>query len=373
MRIVVKKKHIDYLLILILITAFFFSVYQAYGHVFYLPFFVLTGEQFTANLREETAVLTPYLEKGEDVKFGASGRQYGPVFLLVALFFIKIFGSVLEAEKAFLAVDWVFLVASFLICYFYVFGDRRQKIASFMLLFIIFFNHFSVHYQLMIKNVEFWEVFLIYLAFIFYTQHEKLLTGTAIALASMIKLTPMLFVFYFLLKDRKVFAYSIISLTAVMLFSHFTLGAEVGLLYIPLLAKSFFAKTTLAAGYFENNSIKGFLYRIFSGFQTTDDGYWFEPKAETTAIILYYIIALALLGYMAYFVIKAKWADEKDKLLAEFGLVALLMLLLSPLTSQEHMVILLVSYPAGLYLMLKYETKIWQKIIFCLSFILTGI
>ena len=222
-------------------------------------------------IEEEAAPLRVFLASGGSLTSN-NPRQYGPVFMFVMHPLLRVWGG--DPERLSHA-----LYALQLVCVAAAFGFTWMTLAPLMpvgltwvalaALAFLWLNFAPLYTILAVKNVETWELALISVALWAYTSGRRALAGFAVAAAGLIKLLPFAFLFYFLLRDRRAFAWGCASVLVLLLVGQALYGQQMGLGYLPNVARSA-AGNSFAMGWHENISLKGMIAKQIGFLQTTD-------------------------------------------------------------------------------------------------------
>lgn len=161
-------------------------------------------------------------------------RQYGPVFLFVLhpvykldlvdrtlLGYYSYFLGVLAVGAGFYATLLAIRTWA---------ASKGAKVSRPMLLALaLLWANFSPLYGVLaIKNVELWEPALISIAIAGMVRGRQWLTAWSIAAAALVKMLPLVFVPYLLLRDRKTLAYTAIALAVILTASQAAYGTAWG-------------------------------------------------------------------------------------------------------------------------------------------------
>lgn len=336
---------------------------------YYMPMKILTGDQLQ-QIKEEIAPLQRFLADGTPITL-ENPRQYGPVFLFLMLPMLAAELPFPVLEHALYAIAIICVLAAFGITCRTLFPDGCQwRARCFML--ILWFNFSALYHLLGTKNVETWELLLIAMTLYAVQNGKSWISGASVAAAALIKLLPLFFFLYLFLRDRRAFWHGCVVLVGILAVSHAVFGPAMGAWYLPGVVANGIGQDSFAATYFENNALKGVVYRLFSGFaRSAAHPYTFvlSPSAARAAFLMATVLQLALLGI----VVLLLWKRRKgDALFAEFGLVSAAMLLISPLAIWEYATLLLVAFSCGLYLLLAKQSTTVQKFLFIGSYLLLG-
>lgn len=338
----------------------------------YRPAFVFTGVEKFGQMREEMAPLQEYLLTGEPITL-QNPRQYGPVFLFVSMPFL-LFVQDNALEFSMLLVGYLAVFAAFILTYRLLKPKPPYQHTMLALLLVLWFNFGALYYMLGVKGVETWELALMVISLTMICAKRKFLAGTAIAAATLIKLLPGIFFLYLLIKERKAFWYGIGSLVGMLLLAQGFFGAAMGVQYLPLVITSGAGSQSWATSHFENNAIKGMVYKIFSGF-TPMEGYPYifilEEPAMRAAYVCSTVLQLGVLAMVIAMLWKRREVRTRDSLLKEFGFVSAAMLLISPSAALEYATLSLLAFSIGLYLLLR-RANIGEVTLFGTSYLLLG-
>jgi len=324
-------------------------------------------------IQEEIVPLVKFLQ-GDKFIFD-NPRQYGPFFIFVITPFMIFYKSPVIFANMLLLFSYLLTALSFYICYTYIFispdtkNNSEKRIVFWSLLFL-WLNFSPLLYIITVKNVEIWELSLICFGFMMYTKRRYSWVGFSFAAATLIKMLPALFIYYYFFKERKVFLYSMLWMGIIMLLAHITYGPSIGLLYFPFLLSRPLGSQTWAVSFFENISLKGFIYKLASFFKSS--GYHFPstPDAEQIAFLFTTFILLVAIIYLALTAIRKNCS--RDEVLLQFAIVSTFMILLAPIAAWEYTTLLLFAYSAGLYFIFYKNIPRYLLIFFGLSYFMVG-
>jgi hypothetical protein len=181
-------------------------------------------------------------------------------------------------------------------------------------------------------------------------------TAFAIAAAGLAKLLPLLFVYYFLLRDRRAFVHTCAAIVVILALAHAVYGPRMGFMYLPSVLTSSVGETW-ALDWHENNSIKGIVAKLLGYLRnphhlTTEQiAVLKRPDGRRVELDTWRAPAAALLGTAAQFLllILLTWAClsgqrtpvSAKRIIWEWSLVAVAMLIISPNTAFEYTVLAL--------------------------------
>jgi len=100
--------------------------------------------------------------------------------------------------------------------------------------------------------------------------------GFALAAAALVKVLPLIFMYYLLLTNRRAFVRAAVALAVLLLAGHVIYGPQMGLWYLPHLARSA-TGTSFGLHWHENVSLKAAVAKLF--------GHLEPPKSPYTLIL----------------------------------------------------------------------------------------
>jgi hypothetical protein len=286
------------------------------------------------------------------------GRQYGPVFLL-ALDLVYRSDVTNERRLAWFAYGLGLLsiavaFASTIVAARIWLESRGRRLSWPMVLaLVVLWGNFGpVYGVLAVKNVELWELALIMAACVAAMRSRRWLAGGAVAAASLIKMLPLVFMPYLLLRDRRTFISAAIAMVGILALAQLVYGTEMGLGYLPLVAR--------AAGggadfgwegglvWHENISLRGVMLKAFGYLHPPSlwsirapykRGYFTNipidllPWAQLAANATW---ALAMI-WVVWTLVSRRSAAEPGRTYWDWALVAAMMLPLAPQASHDYM------------------------------------
>src|SRR3989344_372027 len=188
--------------------------------------------------------------------------------------------------------------------------------------------------------VETWEVFFMLLGLYSYINRKNIITGILFGIAGLIKLIPLIFLFYFFIKSKKIFMYSITIISFILLLSSFIYSFNIGINYPYYIYKDIIKPSPHATNAFDNTAFIELFHRIITGF---------NRGAEINNIRMLFvsrIIKIILLIVSIVLIINfiSKSNNTLIKLL-EFSFIISIIPIISPnFGSNYHGVLLLPAY-----------------------------
>ena len=307
-------------------------------------------------------------------------RQYGPVFLAVfhPIYRVTIARPELLAWYAY-AVDLLAIAVAFIATRRAIFRWaelRGVALPALMTpaLLLLWANFSPMYGVLAVKNVELWELALMAIAGAALLESRRWVAAWAIAAAALIKMLPLVFFPYLLLRDRRTFAYALAAFAALILASQLLYGYEMGFGYPLMLARAALGGEDFGnpgGVWHENVSIRGLAFKAVGfleapGSRVADYqlGYYvvipatLRPIARAVALFAQATAVVWLLWRL----IRHRSMNAVDRLYWEWALVAIMMLLLAPQISQDYMVLALGAFSFVLAgCMLRADRWLWLQ------------
>ena len=114
--------------------------------------------------------------------------------------------------------------------------------------------------------------------------------------------------------------------------------------------------------HFENNSIRGLLFKVGAGFRLQGDTetYILDPRLVPVLNVLAYALSAALVGYLLLVAWRGRGRDSIARRSIEFSLAIFTMLLVSPHTAQDYLVTTLPVLAVWLYLWSERLPRQWS-------------
>jgi hypothetical protein len=288
-------------------------------------------------------------------------RQYGPVFLAVfhPVYRLTLSRPDLLAWYAY-AVDLVAIVVAFVATrrairrWAELRGLPVPKLLTPALL-LLWANFSPMYGVLAVKNVELWELALIAVAGAALLEQRRWIAAWAIAAAALIKMLPLVFFPYLLLRDRRTLVYAVVAFGVIIAAAQVLYGYEMGFGYVPMIANAAVGGEGFGnpgGVWHENVSIRGLAFKAF--------GFLEEPGRSAAYQLGYYVVvpqdlrpfarAAALLAegaavtWFAMRLVRNRLLAAADRVYWEWALVAIMMLILAPQISQDYMALALGAF-----------------------------
>jgi hypothetical protein len=292
-------------------------------------------------------------------------RQYGPIFLMLfhPVYRMDLVDRTLLSYYAY-ALDLIAIAIGFIATFDAIrtwAASRGVRVGGTMLLALgLLWANFSPLYAvLVIKNVEIWELALIAVAGAAVLRGRRWVTASSIAAAALIKMLPLVFVPYLLLRDRRTFAYTLVALGVFLTISQLLYGTAMGWGYLPAMIAAAAGGdgfgNALGLVWHENVSLRGLVLKAF-GFLTFPDlaiadpvntrGVFVRvvPELQGTARMVALIVQGLAVCWVGWTLLRRVFRPEPGRSFWDWALVGIMMLVLAPQISQDYMVLTLGAF-----------------------------
>lgn len=314
-----------------------------------------------SKFEEEIPPLLEHLRTGEAIR--ANPVQWGPVFFLVMHPLVRASGGLNQTLAQWLyAVQIICLVLAFwLTCATLKPLIPKARLDRWPLLVVLlataWLSFSPLLMVLAVKTVETWELLLLALALYAHLRQWRWVVAFALAAAGLIKVLPFVFFYYLLITDRRTFVYSLVSLVVFLLAGHVVFGPQMGLEYLPRLARASIGNSYLI-DWHENLGLKAALVKLLGHVDNPrlmaaadyygQAGYFVVLSATRRMIAVRLGDVIAVLGFAwltRSWLVAAR--QRTAELVAwEWSVLVVAMLILSPHTAFEYITLALgaVSY-----------------------------
>ena len=299
-------------------------------------------QQNLAKFDEQTPALRAHMATGNPVRF-ENPVQYGPVFFFVVHPLLRFTQSTQAFSNWLYAIQLFCIAVGFLVTCATLKPLMPRRDLSLILagLAVLWLNFAPLYTILVVKSVETWELCLLSIALYAYVRDRTWLMGTALAAAVLVKVLPAIFFFYLLITNRRAFVRACVALVVILAVSHLLYGPEMGLLYLPQVARTA-AGNSYGLLWHENLSVKAAIAKMFGHLATPDIAagrggstlVMTDVQLRIASIIgdIVVLIGLALLTW-TWFRTKVR---TRDTILWEWSFVTVALLILSPNTTFEY-------------------------------------
>jgi hypothetical protein len=362
-----EKKYVMMFVMAVLLL--YTAVHFLYSGI-YMPFFKLGGSTFF----DQYAHLTAHLSTGKPLVTppGELIRGYGPVFFFLCypLAYFSSNGSTISTILAF--VNLTLGLAIFVMLYRTLF-DQPRKTTALLFFTIVYFNFAPMMEIIAERNCEMWEYALIMFSMILIMRDDgrgwnrwNVGAGVCIGLASMIKLLPLIFVFYLLLRNFRAFASSIITIILVMLASEAVFAGDVGFQYFSTVFIKAAGGDNYVRGDWENISLLGLLDKLRNVYKIK----WFTTSMSTLTHKVILVASMLISGYYVY-----RYRNTKEKTVMEYAVFSIFTMLLSPHSALDYAVLTLPFYCVffALFFNGKINVTIFDGAALVISYLMVGL
>jgi hypothetical protein len=303
------------------------------------------AQQNLAKFDEQTPALRDHLASGEPVQFNPRKAQYGPVFFFVVHPLMTHTTSRAALSNWLYAIQLLCVAAAFAFTLsglrpFVPVGDWPLVAAW---LAVLWLNFTPLYTILVIKSVETWELTLIAAGIWAYARGRLALAAIAVGAAAMIKMLPLMFVFYLLLTNRRLFTYACAVMFVILFVSHALYGPQMGAMYLPNIVRSA-SGDSFGLLWHENLSVKAAIAKMFGHLDKLDLAAdrggstlvmtdW-QMRAATRIGDIVVLIGVALYSWTMLRQTAARRTSQQ--LWWEWSLTTVAMLILSPNTTFEY-------------------------------------
>jgi Glycosyltransferase family 87 len=228
--------------------------------------------------------------------------------------------------------------------------------------------------------VDAWQLCFLSLSLFLWTgsPRQQRFAAIPLAFAALTKLLPALVLFYMFVRAWRVGVLGLVAGAVLLGIGQLRYGTLMGVGY-PFAMLTGGAETVARwSTHFENNSIRGLLFKIGAGFRLQGDttAYVLDPALLPWLSALAYAVALALVGYLLYAAWRGRASDSVARRSIEFSLAILTMLLVSPHTAQDYLVTALPVLGVWLWLWAHSLPRPWtvsETVLGTLSALLIGV
>lgn len=295
-----------------------------------------------------------------DLRFGGQPieridrRQYGVVVFLVfepAIWLARL-GGATSAQAALPFLAWYGLAASALatLVAFLVLARRTVPWQPRWLLVaaIAWLNFVPLLYVVAQRMVDAWQLLFLSVSLALFTgsRRQRQLSAVPLALGTLTKLLPAVVLAYVLVRDRRAWLGGIGTLVVLLGLGHLLYGPLLGFGYPLALLAGGGATVAAYSVHFENNSLRGMLFKLASGFRLSPGS--LEMAVPAAWVPPLNLLATGLAALVGLHLLWAAWqgrtVDAPARRAVELSLAVAVMLLVSPHTAQDYLVALLVVF-----------------------------
>jgi hypothetical protein len=290
-------------------------------------------------------------------------RQYGVVVFLVFDPALRLLGPNL-AEVATYAT-WVGLLAAGAA---FAFAARRYaaggSLARVLVLVVAWSSAVPLLYVIAQHMVDAWQLCFVSASLFLFTGsvRQRRFAGLPLAAATLTKLLPALLLLYLFVRSWRASLIGLAGIGVLLAIGQALYGSLMGFGY-PLLVLSGGSDTVARwSTHFENNSIRGLLFKVGAGFRLQGDTttYILDPRLFGVLNVLAYALSVGLVAYLLVVAWRGRGRDSIARRSIEFSLAIVTMLLVSPHTAQDYLVTALPVLAVWLYLWAERLPRAWS-------------
>ena len=241
--------------------------------------------------------------------------------------------------------------------------------------------------MLVIKNVELWELALIAVSGAALLRGRRWVAAWSIAAAALVKMLPLVFIPYLLLRDRKTFGYTLVALAVLLSVSQAAYGTAIGWGYLPAIVNAAIGGdgygNSLGLTWHENVSMRGIVDqgvrvsgaarlhdRTIRSIRAGSTCAWCRASSRRRALLASVAVAIGGLWVLLTLARRTRHA-EPSRTYWDWALISIMMLVLAPQISQDYMVLSLGAFSFVLAGCMLFGTRaIWIE--FAIAVLLVG-
>lgn len=217
------------------------------------------------------------------------------------------------------------------------------------------------------RTVDTWQLFFVSVAMVLLVSRRATwATGISLAAAALAKIVPVFMLAFIGLRDRRAVVVGLTAAAMILGAGHLLYGPLMGFGY-PVVIAAGGVDTTLRFGtHWENDSLRGLINKAASGFRVQTDpgtdvisGQLVRSPHFELADMLAFALALLILVHLVVVTWRARSDRGRERLLLEFGMALVVMSLISPHTSHEHMATALPALAVAFWLWRRQMPRSW--------------
>ncbi|HYY87179.1 MAG TPA: glycosyltransferase 87 family protein, partial [Chloroflexota bacterium] len=279
-------------------------------------------------------------------------RQYGVVVFLVFEPGVRLLGPNGDVLSVYaLAVGLPCVLAAFALVVRRYTGDDGRRL---LLLAVLWLSSVPLLYVVAQRMVDAWQLLFLSLALFLFTgsARARAFVGLPLAAATLTKLLPAFLLLYLLVRSPRAGLLGVGGVGALLAIGQLHYGPLLGFGYPIWLLTSGGESVARWSTHFENNSIRGLLYKLAAGFRLeADSSAYVLPAAWLPTLnVLAYGAAAVLVAYVLVVAWRGRGRDDVVRRSVELCLAVVTMLLVSPHTAQDYTVVTLPVLAVGVYL-----------------------
>jgi hypothetical protein len=236
--------------------------------------------------------------------------------------------------------------------------------AHWLVLGLAWFSAVPLLYVVAQHMVDAWQVCLLSVSLVLLTgtRRQQRFAGIPLAVAAMTKLLPALLLVYLCIRSWRSGLVGLAAIGVLLAIGQVLYGPLMGFGY-PLAVLSGGGDTVARwSMHFENNSLRGLLFKLAAGFRLQGDTttYVLDAAWHPWLNVLAYLLAAGLVAYLGFAAWRGRANDSLARRSIEFSLAIVTMLLVSPHTAQDYLVTALPVLAVGYFLWTKRLPRPWS-------------
>jgi MFS family permease len=228
--------------------------------------------------------------------------------------------------------------------------------------------------------VDAWQLLFVSASLFLFTGsvRQQRFAGVPLAAATLTKLLPGLLLVYLVVRSWRTAALGFVGIGVLLAIGQVLYGPLMGFGY-PLLMLGNGGDTIARwSTHFENNSVRGLVFKLADGFRLQDSSstYLLDARLVPALNVLAYAISAMLLCYLLFAGWRGRRSDSRERRSIEFSLALVTMLLISPHTAQDYLVIMLPVLAVWLFLWARGVPRAWslgQSVLGAVAALLIGV
>lgn len=318
---------------------------------------------------EELNPLINLLTSGEPIT-QIDPRQYGVVVFLVFDPAVRRVGGDLAAlatyatwvSLAAVTVAWVLCAVRFALSD-HTEDGRSRAWSRALVLAIAWASAVPLLYVVAQHMVDAWQLLFVSLALFLWTSgpRQQKWAALPLAAATLTKLLPAVLLVYIGLRSWRAGLVGVLGIAGLLAIGQALYGTLMGFGYPVAMLLGGGSTVGRWSAHFENNSLRGLVYKIAAGFHLQGDtaSYVLDPSRAPFLNLLSYALELGVLGYLVWAAWRGRHVQSLSRRAIEFSLAIVTMLLASPHTAQDYLVMTLPVLTVWLYLWARRLPRPW--------------
>ncbi len=288
-------------------------------------------------------------------------RQYGVVTLLIFDPVVRIFGRTAVALNLWsLVIGLACIALAFLLMARRFFPGRRRAVL-FMAAFWTAFTPTAFIVEQ--RHVETFELLFLCVGIYWYTGTwlQTRLAAIPLALGMLTKLLPGAVLVFLTVRDPRRAWSGWVAALILLAIGQILYGSLMGFGYpVAMLARTGDATFSWSTQH-ENNSLRALLFKAGAGFRLADDANVIRTDAAPALHLIAYLLVTGLFTYLLFAGIRGRRYDSVDRRALELALAIVTMLIVSPGTAHDPMILTLPAFTILGYLRLRRLGAPWPR------------